>query len=496
MMRAPIKPKSSTIIDLPLDMVGGTVYGRYPKISMEQTYNMIKSDGWMVPASGYRYLTSPGGSSKTPPSEEMFGRGIFNSVRLRKMVVVIDSGVYLATPSENPLVDTGLQKVGSLASSLGSVSIDENNNKQIAICDRSNLYVYDYGVGSFTKVKLSFTPNYVCFQDGYFIATDANFPQWHLSASNNAFSWPEGSANVGSFQTKPDLPVAVLRMPGKGNMLLIFGSTITEAWYDIGQNLFPYNKNIYFNVDFGCVNAATVAANNEMVVWVGINEKSGPRILVSDGGPPVQLSNDGINFRLAQLTNPYNSFGFFFEQDGHSIYQCSFPDDNLTFAYDFHEKLFYSFTDHYFNYHEARKVAFFNNSYFFVSDKNNGLYELNSKFYSYANQVIPRVRITKAIASPDRSRKVINNVTFPIEMGQFAGITDITPNVQAVDCAISKNGGQSFGSYARRNLNPLGNYQNRCNFWNLGMANEFVLQFRFSGLGRFVFTDGTVALYQ
>ncbi len=40
--------------DMPLKMVGGTHYGRYNKISSEQSFNLLISDGWSVPFAGYK----------------------------------------------------------------------------------------------------------------------------------------------------------------------------------------------------------------------------------------------------------------------------------------------------------------------------------------------------------------------------------------------------------------------------------------------------------
>ena len=37
----------------PVNIVGSSIFGRYPKISIEKTYNMFMSDKFMVPYSGY-----------------------------------------------------------------------------------------------------------------------------------------------------------------------------------------------------------------------------------------------------------------------------------------------------------------------------------------------------------------------------------------------------------------------------------------------------------
>ncbi len=48
-----MKGRSQTFTQMPLDIVGSTKFGRYPKISVEQTWNMIISDGFLVPFAGY-----------------------------------------------------------------------------------------------------------------------------------------------------------------------------------------------------------------------------------------------------------------------------------------------------------------------------------------------------------------------------------------------------------------------------------------------------------
>ena len=39
--------------EFPLNLSGSSTFGRYPKISIEKTYNMFESDGWLVCLGGY-----------------------------------------------------------------------------------------------------------------------------------------------------------------------------------------------------------------------------------------------------------------------------------------------------------------------------------------------------------------------------------------------------------------------------------------------------------
>lgn len=483
-----MRKRSENFQDLPLEIVGSTKFGRYTKISSEQTFNMIISDGFLVPYAGYE-------NACNGQSFGDVGRGIYTSNIHNILIVVIDDGLYIGEGvSSNQVV---LTKVGTLNTDFGIVYIDENTNNQIAISDSQYLYIYDPVTGDFTiltPTQLGFTPGYITYQDTRFIAPSVGTAAWWLSAESQATTipWPY----TGSIQTKPDNAVATLRFPGRGNNLLVFGSNVTEIWSDIGQVLFPYQRNSSQNIDYGCVNAATIAYNTNRVVWLAQNEKSGPTIMYTDGNDPQKISTDGIDYKLATLTNPSNSFGFLFRQDGHDIYQITFPDDNVTYAYDFNTNMFFTITDPNQNYHIATRVAFFNDNYYFVSNTNGNVYRMSSSIYTAAGEDIPRIRITKNIRFPDNSRFAANNASFLIESGINDTNDTSDPLPQRVILTTSLNGGYSYGNGYIKDLPTQGKYKNRLIFWRLGTTNDMVLQFRFYGMDRFLASNGIVSIYQ
>ena len=339
-------------------------------------------------------------------------------------------------------------------------------------------------------------------------------------------------SQVGSFETKPDNVQACVRMPSKSAQLLIMGKTVTEVWTDLGLQLFPYQRNSSYNIDYGCLNPATIATGDEFVVWLGANEKSGPVIMFCSGGGVQQISTDGINYRLAQLVNPENSYGFLFKQDGHVFYQLTFPgaNDNVTYTYDFTTQKFYTLCDTDQNCHIAKRVAYFNNDYYFVSFDDSKLYRLSSGITTNNGREIPRFIITSTSAMPDRLPFVVNSISFPIEQGAdehtrlsstytSASIIDddgdylvddddefLVQNVIAytymnmstsrVDLSTSSDGGATFGNPVGIWLNKLGSRRNIFKFYNLGRYNEVIFQLRFWGLGRFVLTDGIADVIQ
>ncbi len=107
---------------IPLNIVGPTRFARYPKISRESTFNMMTSDGVLIPYPGYRKIKDikPGGSK---------GRTIYKSPKFEHDVVVIDDGVFTIS---NDFAETF---IGSLDTFSGSVFISENNANEIVFSE-------------------------------------------------------------------------------------------------------------------------------------------------------------------------------------------------------------------------------------------------------------------------------------------------------------------------------------------------------------------------
>jgi hypothetical protein len=519
-----MKSRAPDFKNIPLDIVGASDFGRYPKVSVEQTYNMIISDGFLVDYAGFIFRTVINPNGK--------GRAAYKSSLLNKMVVVVGNGVYLIAPN------LAVTLIGTIGTSTGDVFIAEDNQGNIAICDKTAIWMYNPRPpfnGSFVNLNVNFTPGYIAFHDTRFVSVDLASAEWRLSdplAPSNNRVFPFDSQHVGEFQTRPDHPVAAFAFPGKGTLLFIIGGIVTQLWVDAGLPLFPYQLQSGVNIDYGTVSSDSIANIDNIVCWVGINDRSGPVILASIGDIPVKISTDGIDFKLNSLTNPQDCHAFMFKQDGHIFYQAVFPTDNFSLTYDFNSKKFFTVTDVYMNYHPAKKLAFFNNTYYFVSLNDGNLYEMSTNQTTYNGILIPRIRITKTFRMPDTAPFVVNNLSFILEQGvddtainpayyQTTVLTteDTTPIVTendiyitteanpiqqqqingflpAVDLSISNDGGETFGNFYRQYLNPQGLRKNRFIYYSLGWANEFTSQYRFWSSGRIVAGDGMLSVYQ
>jgi hypothetical protein len=471
---APMMDQGFTAKNYPLTMVTSCKFGRVPKISAEKTFNMFISDGWLVSFAGYKKVADIVDKGE--------GRGLFASTRANRMFEVSNNEFYDIDESLT------VRKRGILETSSGDVTMAENLANEIVICDQKDLYIFNYSTNVFVKVSLDFTPAYVEFQNGYFIAPDADRAEWRLSALNNGLSWPAAAQNVGEFQTKADKVRATIPVPGKSNQLFVMGNIVTESWTDVGFILFPYQKSSAFNIDYGCLNQDTIAKGDNFVIWLGVNEKSGPVILISEGGAAIQISSDGINLEFQQLTKPSDSYGALVKQDGHIFYILTFPTDNKTYVYDITTKQFYFLTDENQDHFIAKKIVFFNEKYYFISFIDGNLYELSSDINTYDGALIPRIVVTPTFRLPASESFIADYLSFTMEQGE-------NPDMERIDMSLSKDGGVSFGNIVGIWQMEQGKRANEIKVWEMGYANEITFQFRFWGNGRTILYNGILGVY-
>lgn len=457
----------------PIEIVGGSKFSRYSQLTAESTVNMFvtgKDIGkpGLVPYFGYKSVLD---------LEAGEARGIFVSTRLGDMIIVIGRKVYRVSKFLTA------REVGQLQTSRGNVSITDNINSQITIEDNNKVYVYDYANSSFTPANVPWVPVFLSYQDTYTIATD-NEGNWRLSDSSNSLVWPP--LDLRQLQTKADTLRAAVVL---NRQLWIIGTKASELWMDQGNQLFPYVRDNSISIDYGAVSTSSIATGFKKLVWLGKNEKSQNVIVYTEGGPPSELSPEGLDYVLNTLSYPESSYGFIFQQDGHIFYQLTFNKDNLTVVYDFTSGEWHKATDEKLDYHIARDVAFFNGKTYFISFKDSKLYELNSDITDYDGDEVPRMRILPPIKFEDNEPFILNSVNLQMEQGHNNSITK-------VGLSLAKNSGNSFGNVVIEEANAVGHRQGNMTWHGMGRAIDVTMQFQFWSKGRFVITGGSIELYK
>lgn len=289
--------------------------------------------------------------------------------------------------------------------------------------------------GTFSTVLIDFTPGNVIFHDTYFVVAATNDTSqgstlnntWRISVQNDGTHFPSDAQHVGLLETKPDKTSAIARIPSGGNLIFVMGNNVVEPWFNEGAQLFPYQRNDQYNSDYGCISAATVCSLDNIVVWLGKNEKASPVILVSTGTLAEKLITDGIDRVFSHLQFPEDSQAFLFRKDGHMIYHINFYSDNKSFFYDFNTSKFYNACDENKNYYMMSGVVFYRNQYYSITPNNGEFYVWDSTIYQYQTvdnnknvitTEIPRSRTCNEIRLPGQDYFVINDVGFTIETGE------------------------------------------------------------------------------
>lgn len=443
--------------DVKINIIGGSQFGRYNKISPERTWNMFIStagnpegddyEQFLVNFPGYHRATNiPAAANPVPvattpnfvPTGK--GRGIFKSTRGSFVITVINSQVFKVAANGTGFITT---LVGTLNTSENEVFIAENLNAQICIVDGTDAWIYNYAIGNtFTRQTNGalgsgdLVPNYVEYHNTFFLFGNANTTA--AGAAWYAYSYSSATTIVQTtqlaLQTKSDFALAIKKLPGQGNNVLVFGSTVCEIHTQVG-GLQNYVRNPSRNINYGCLSVTTIGDSGDIVAWLAINEEEAPVIMMFDGNSASRISTDGIDYLLSTLEHPEISTAVLYRLDGHLLYQLTFyhVDDNLTLLYDFNTKLFFNLADQYFNYHPARGVAYYNGRTYFISLNNAALYEINSDF-TYIDEnlpvtssssiydqtwayEIPRERITSSIRQANSTRFRVNSLVMTLEQG-------------------------------------------------------------------------------
>lgn len=541
-------PLTTDSQEIPVRIVGSSVYGRYPTISVERTYNMyITSSGdgqeeWLANFPGYACILEliEGGAE---------GRGVFHSVRGNFLLAVVAGEVFKVESLSSTATN-----LGTITSTSGEVFFDENLSSQIFFCSPgdTNGYIYNYAaapsaISTAVYVHVpgttDFQPNYVTYHNTYFIIgnakTNSNGSQWVVFQAGTGGDYDLDWVTTLTLQTKPDFAKAALRIPGKGNNIIVFGSTVAEIWNNVGGQLI-YQRNSSINIDYGIASVATIAANGDVVAWLGINEKSSPALMAMQGGNAQRISSDGLDNLLETVQHPEDSTAVLYRQGGHLFYILSFFNtvDNFTIMYDFTTKRLFDLLDWDSSYFPARQMVYYGNKNYFISLKDGSIYEISSDLtqydvYAQADGVrvdnvyqIPRIRLTNTHRIANRPEKYkVRMFTFTIESGTTENAYDVpqcygyllmennldiiytedglpilveggycSTNKPRVDLTISKNGGITFSNTVSYELKATGQYQNQPRFNNLGYAQQITYQMRFWGNGRIVVKNGTMEL--
>lgn len=173
------------------------------------------------------------------------------------------------------------------------------------------------------------------YLDGYYIVAKPGTRQFNISAIGDGKSW-----NPLDFAVKEAYPDGIQALLADHEQLWLFGDKTTEVWQDTGAAAFPFQRIPGAFIQMGCCAAATPTRLAGTVAWLGGDARGRTVAYVANGFIPTRISTHAVEMAWAQGAVG-DAVAFAYSDEGHEFWVISFPSQNVTWVYDFTEKLWH-----------------------------------------------------------------------------------------------------------------------------------------------------------
>jgi hypothetical protein len=365
---------------------------------------------------------------------------------------------------------------GTLLSSSGNVSIDENGT-ELAICDGKNVYIFTYSSNAFQKVSDTDLPENIGFItaiDGYFVVNELNSGRFYISALRDGLNW--NALDFATAESNPDNLVACKNAIGQ---LWLLGTKTTEIWTNTGASDFPFSRISGAIMEVGCLAPHSVVDVANSIVWVG-RDKNGQNIVYSaQGFVPQPISTEPVNILLSKASNPSQIQGYVYQQDGHTFYVLTGGGLETTLCYDittqqWHERSYNNSGN--LSQHLGRCCTFAFGKHLVGSRRDGKIYEMSLSYYGDDGEDIVSERIYTHLS--DMNRRIRYNV---LEISLETGVglqTEVTDPL--ISMQLSKDGARTWSNWYTEAIGKVGQYKTKVQFRRLGIAEQMTFKIRIS----------------
>lgn len=396
-------------------------------------------------------------------------------------------GLYVATNDDTKLYVVAGNRFYKVltdgSSSVNATTLDTNqgmvefsdNGTQIMITDGTSGYTYTIATDTLTKIADADFPGggSNCQVYGYTIVAKPDDEQVNSSDLNDSTAW-----NALNYANAEGIPDNLRRVVEFSQKIYMFGIISTEVWYYDGGTGFPFERVEGAVLNFGLAAKQSIAKNDQAMYFLARTKASeGERVVVEVRGFQAQIvSSQGINELLATLTNTANAEGFAYMREGHSVYELTFPSDDITIVYDskegmWHERRSRDANDNEIR-HRARGYAYFNGDHIVGDFETGKIYKLKSDVYTENGETIIRKLYPPEISDPeDDSRFVITRLKVPMKVG--VGLVSGQGEDPLLMFRYSKNGGRTWSNEKTASFGKMGEYDKQVVFLMLGQMRRF-----------------------
>jgi hypothetical protein len=390
-------------------------------------------------------------------------RGIFTSTTGRDFVV---SGPTLYELSTDGVATSR----GTLESSIGIVSIDENG-QQLAICDGSKLYIFTYATNVFAKVTDSDFPTSVgtvTFIDGYFVVNQNSTGKFYISALYNGLAW--AALDFATAESSPDELRRVLNAVGQ---LWLFGTKTTEIYTNTGASTFPFERiSSAAKIGVGILAPHTAVEVDNSVFWVGKDNIGSGVVYRAAGFSAKRISNTPIELKIQEVTDIENMRAYTYQEDGNVFYVLTGGGLETALVYDIASDLWHerAYLEDDGSYGQPLQccLTFSSGGFHLGGSRVDGkVYKQSLDYYSDDGAEIARDRIYTHVSDEDK-RQRYSTLTLSMETG--VGLQTGQGSNPIVSMRVSKDMGRTWSNWYDASIGAVGNYRTKVNWNRIGIA--------------------------
>lgn len=350
---------------------------------------------------------------------------------------------------------------------------------EIMLIDGTDGWIFDKATDTFTQITdPDFPqPDYVTFQDGYFIVTKAGSQQFYISGINDGLSWD--ALDFTSVESSPD--DLVCGFSDNGNLWL-FGNRSAEVYYNSGAAAFPFERIGGAIVQTGCAAAQTVQKFDGSLMWVGIDEQGRGVVWKAEGYNAKRVSTQAIERKITEAGDVSDSYAWVYHERGHVFYVLQIGSLDTTLVYDgstglWHERAYKNNLTNKFEQHRGGCCMLFRDK-LLVGDRQNGkVYEMSLDFYDDDGDEVIRERVSPHLQD---EKRMVSYASFELDLETATALNTGQGSDPQIMLQYSNDGGNTWSSELWRSFGKSGEYYQRAIWRQLGRGRDRVFRVRIS----------------
>ena len=302
---------------------------------------------------------------------------------------------------------TVITALGTGTGGVGTYTVSASQTVVATTIYGLNFSVIPFNDGAFTGADV------VDILDNYFIYNYPDTQQW---AASDLLSPITNPLSFASKFTGPDDLISLIVDHGQ---VYLLGETTSEVWADAGTFPFPFQRIPGSSSQHGIAAKFSVARVGNSFAYVSRNIRGQAQVVMMNGYFPQRISTHAVENTLVNA-NISDAVAYTYQQEGHEVYVVSFPQLDLTWAYDSSTQMWHKWLwcDNFNNYHRHRSNCSANfQNMVLVGDYENGIiYELDPDNYTDNGQNIRRLRRAPHIVS-DFQRQYFDELQIHFQPG-------------------------------------------------------------------------------